>query len=179
MIRPKGGCVKFVKEYEDGLLFSVFVFIDSANIKMENKTGYKRRKKARSTLRGFDAVSKEPPQAERPITKLPGDDAFLIANVVDFCKEKKKKEFFRKNETDRHSNAFFSPEGGQQDAILHRGKVRQQSEIVSDTSKMQFETYLQPRPHCISKRFWSSKNNDWIIQARIYCVTYIANENGK
>lgn len=58
---------------------------------MENKTGYKRRKKARSTLRGFDAVSKETPQAERPITKLPGDDAFLIANVVDFCKEKKEK----------------------------------------------------------------------------------------
>ena len=42
----------------------------------------------------------------------------------------------KKNETDRHSNAFFPPERGQQDAILHRGKVRQQSEIVSDTSKM-------------------------------------------
>ena len=90
MIRPKGGCVKFVKEYEDDLLFSVFVFIDSANIKMENKTGYKRRKKARSTLRGFDAAFQTAPSTTS-LTKLPGDDTFFTANIVDIYKIPKKK----------------------------------------------------------------------------------------
>jgi hypothetical protein len=92
----KGRGVKFIKQYEDGDLYSVFIFIDLNETEMQNITGYKKKKKVRSTLRGFDAAFQTAPSTTS-LTKLPGDDTFFTANIVDIYKiPKKKNNFFEK-----------------------------------------------------------------------------------
>lgn len=86
----KGRGVKFIKQYEDGDLYSVFIFIDLNETEMQNITGYKKKKKVRSTLRGFDAAFQTAPSTTS-LTKLPGDDTFFTANIVDIYKIPKKK----------------------------------------------------------------------------------------